>query len=298
MKTTRAQVKSIIEANIHLDGVSQTSLKHCSLARFSSPGVTIPALYVPSVCLIVNGSKTAATEERSISYNEEHCLVASMNVPTMALIERASAEAPYLGIQIELDIPLLRKLAESLDIYRSTPIQEDPFCLAVAALEAPFLASVAHYLSLLETPSDIADLQEVRLLEVYSRLLRGPHAPSILTLLQSDSHSEKISRAVSYISNNLSQPITIEKLATVATMSTSSFHQHFKNLIDFSPLQYIKRTRLIEARKLMLLDGLNAAKASFHVGYESPSQFSRDYRRLFGQPPKKDVAQLHERFIQ
>jgi len=226
-------------------------------------------------------------------YDAKSYLVSSVELPIVAQIIEASPEAPYLGLTLELDLNLISQLMVDSNLP-SPPPRKASRGMAVSAVTEPLYAAVQRLLELLDSPDDIPILAPLIQREISYRLLTGEQGARIRQIVSAGSHGNQIARAIDWLKNNADKPIQIADLANYAGMSTSAFHQHFRSLTAMTPLQYQKRLRLNEARRLMLMDNLDAATASFQVGYESPSQFSREYSRLFGAPPSRDIRTLRE----
>ncbi|MFW1677073.1 AraC family transcriptional regulator N-terminal domain-containing protein [Pontibacter sp. JAM-7] len=271
-------------------GQLQTPLSHCSFVRLNGQGNSCPAFYTPSLCLVIKGRKTADINGRNVTYSAGDGLIASMNLPATTHIESCNLTSDFLGLQIELDFDLLSLTAEQMQLDIGSTEEPDLFCLQVVPVDSTLLQSVENYLQLIAQPDDLADLQQIRLQEIYIRLLRRMPANLLFQLVRGDNISHRIHRVTGYIESNLNNSISIPRLAELSNMSISSFHQNFKKVTQHSPLQYIKRLRLTEARKLMLSRGFSVSAAAYEVGYESPSQFSREYSRLFGLSPRADLT--------
>ncbi len=269
-------------------GQLPTPLSHCSFVRLEGKGESCPAFYTPSLCMVIEGSKTAEINGRTVSYSPGDALIASTNLPATTAIETDPDSQAFLGLQIALDFELLNLTAEQLALDVANCRGSDLFCLQTLELDPGLLNSIENYLTLIEHPDELKDLQNLRLQEIYIRLLRKMPVSLLFQFLREDNTSQRIHQTTDYIQHNLSDDICVTKLAALANMSVSAFHMNFKKVTRHSPLQYIKRLRLSEARKLMFAKGLSVSAAAYEVGYESPSQFSREYSRQFGLSPRAD----------
>lgn len=285
---------ALIDRHCPEDGNLTTNVPGLLLFRgscVSSPTCTIA---LSAFGMMAQGAKRLTLGEEVFDYDAAHYIVSSVELPMAAQITRASASEPYLGLALVLD-PL--KIAE---ICSQLPPQVRPEsgiarALAVTTLEAPIQDAAFRLASLLDTPDDIPMLAPLIERELLYRLLTGPLGPRLRDTTISGSHSNQVARTIGWLKQNLAQAIRIDDLAEIANMSKSSLHHHFKALTAMTPLQYQKQLRLQEARRLMLTERHDAASAAHRVGYESPSQFSREYRRMFGAPPARDVTQAKQK---
>lgn len=220
-------------------------------------------------------------------------LVASVVLPVTGRVIEASPDHPYLSIALEIDPALISSLLTEMPAIPA-PDAASQRALFLDRLDPRLLDAVIRLLRLLETPSDIAMLAPLALREIFYRMLLSPQGHRLHEVVIADSQSQRISRAIEWLRKNFDQPLRIEELAREVNLSPSTLHHRFKTVTAFSPLQYQKQLRLQEARRLMLCDNLEAAAVSYRVGYESPSQFSREYSRLFGDPPQRDIARLRQ----
>lgn len=248
-------------------------------------------VYRPSLCVTLQGRKEIHFGGGVLRYGAMQCLVVSVELPAAGRIAQASPTAPFVGITIDFDVAMLREVAGQLD----TPPPPDTgsgSCIFVADVDARLADCIARLVTMAETPASIDFLHPLVMREICYWLLRGPHGAELRKLALPESHSERIGRAIYHVRERLDQPVRIEELAEIAGMSASSFHQHFKTMTSMTPLQYQKQLRLLEARRLMVADAATVNEAAYRVGYESASQFSREYARAFGTPPKRDVMTL------
>ncbi len=273
------------------DGVHGTAVPELTLFRFSAPSEPVAVVYEPSLCMIARGSKEVRLADETYRYDPAHFLLVSVDLPVAGCVIEASAGAPYLGLRVSLDPAVIGELLA--DGAGAVPPAAAPARGLVVSPAGPeLLDAVTRLAALLDTPRDVAALAPLVLREITYRLLTGEQGPRLRQIAAAGAPAQRIARAIRWLRDHFAEPLRVEALAREVRMSPSAFHHHFKAVTALSPLQYQKRMRLQEARRLMLAEGLDAAGAGFRVGYESPSQFSREYRRLFGAPPRQDVATL------
>lgn len=246
--------------------------------------------YEPCVVLIVQGSKRVQLGESVLSYGVDRYLIASMNVPVKSSVVEARPDRPYLGVALKLDWREIAALMLEIPARGATALDADRRAVSTGAVNAALLGAFDRLLALFDTPEDIPSLAPLIKREIFYRLLTGDAGARLREIATVDTQSHQVARAIAILNAGFTQTLRVDQLAREAGMSLSTFHQHFKAHTAMSPLQYQKQLRLTEARRLMLSDHLDASTAAYRVGYESPSQFSREYRRLFGAPPTKDIA--------
>ncbi|EFK08505.1 transcriptional regulator AraC N-terminal domain protein [delta proteobacterium NaphS2] len=263
------------------------------LSRWVTP--TEPTSYTleASVCLIAQGAKRVLLGEESYVYDATRFLISSVDLPVVANIIEASNEEPYLGLILELDLQEISQLIvdSGLPLNHSRQAQKG---MAVGQLSLPLLGAFQRLMDLLVERENIKILAPLVKREIFFRLLTTDQGPRLQQIAASGSHSHQISKAINWLKNNYTSPLRVKELAADTGMSKSAFHNHFKVMTSMTPLQFQKRLRLNEARRLMLTENLDALTATFEVGYESPSQFSREYSRLFGAPPLRDINRLRQ----
>jgi len=274
------------------DGSTQTSLPSLSLFRSECVTTPKPGFYRPIAVFVAQGCKRIQVGGREFHYDPAKYLVVTVDLPAAGNICEAAPDRPYLAAALALDpARLAALLLEMPEGARRTPEAPAPG-LRVSPMSPDLLDPVVRLVRLLDRPEDAAILAPLAEREILYRLLRGEQGAMLRQIALSDSRLSQVSRAIDWIKRNYTRPLRIETLADVAGMSPSSFHRHFKSVTELSPLQYQKQIRLQEARRLLLAENANAQSIGFAVGYESPSQFSREYSRLFGAPPSRDVASL------
>jgi AraC-like DNA-binding protein len=264
-----------------------------TLLRHEAPTEPRVGLTEPSICMIAQGSKRIHLEDESFDYDAQNYLLSSVHLPATYQVVTASPDEPYLGLVLTFDMRELSQLMidSNLPAPRSKSVDR---CMATGLVTLPLLTAFQRLVALLDTPEDIPILAPMLHREILYRLLMGDQGGKLRQIASAGSRSHQMARAIDWLKTNFSQQLRIEDLAEMANMSSSSFHNHFRSMTSLSPLQYQKHLRLQEARRLMLAEDLDATRAAFQVGYESSSQFSREYSRLFGAPPLRDVSNLRQ----
>jgi AraC-like DNA-binding protein len=280
-----------IRRHMPSDGMRDCALPRVVLIRSSSPTMPMPVVYEPSICLIAQGRKQVVLGDQILVYDAERYLIATIELPVVGSVIQATADTPYLCLQYKFDLTALSTL--SLEAGLPGPGSYTAG-LALHQVTPDLLDAFARLLALLETPADIPVLAPLIEREILYRLATGPAAELMRHIASADSSLARVSRVIGWIKAHYRQPFTIEALSELAGMSPSSLHAHFKAATRMSPLQYRSQLRLLEARRLMVAKGLEAAQAGFRVGYESPSQFSREYVRLYGAAPAADAARVRQ----
>ncbi len=285
------ELSALIDEFSDGDGIHGTAIAGVNCISFSAPNARLPSVYTPCLCVIVQGKKRVLLEDEAYDYQPSEYLAVSVDLPVIGEVTEASRSKPYLCLQIGLDQHQLAELLVQarLPVDRRASARRGIF---VGNMDGTLSDPVLRLARLLKAPQDIALLAPMIKREIYYRLLNGEHGTMIAQLAQSGSHMQRIATAIRQLKSNYDKPIKVEALADQIGMSVSSFHAHFKAVTAMSPLQYQKRLRLMEARQIMLAEMQDAASTAYRVGYESPSQFSREYARLFGNPPGRDIQRL------
>jgi AraC-like DNA-binding protein len=276
-----------------VDGVHQTAFPSLALSRGSVPTVCMPTVCQPSLGFVVQGRKRALLNDEVFHYDALNYLVVPVTLPMMGQVVEASTDRPYLSLRLHLDLEEIARLLLELGDRGAAAVAADR-ALFVARMDEPLLDAVLRMVKLLDTPEDIAVLAPAVQREIYYRVLRGELGQRLVDLAECESGNHRIVRAIEWLKQRYAAPLRIEDLADAVHMSPSALHHRFKAVTAMSPLQYQKQLRLHEARRLMFADGIECATAGHRVGYESPSQFSREYRRLFGAPPRVEIARLRD----
>ncbi|PMT63321.1 AraC family transcriptional regulator [Vibrio parahaemolyticus] len=270
-----------------------TPISGLRFSRWTTPTPPTSYTHNPSICLIAQGRKRVLLGEESFIYDANHFLISSIDLPIIANIIEASEEQPYLGLIMELDLTEISQLIVDgeLAFIQSKEAQKG---IAVGELSESLLDAFVRLAELLNEGQNIKILAPIIKREIFYRLLMSEQGTRLHQIVTADSHSHQIAKAIDWLKNNFVKPLSVGDLASYTGMSKSSFYTHFRSMTSMTPLQFQKKLRLSEARRLMLTENLDAMAATFKVGYESPSQFSREYSRLFGAPPSKDIKSLRE----
>jgi AraC-like DNA-binding protein len=273
-------------------GFHQTNIDQLQFGRETSIGTTLHGVSEPMLAIVVQGKKGALLGEETYLYGAAQYLVVSVDLPISGFITEATPEKPYLGFKLNLDPNELCDIITNQTKLNTSRKENSVRGFFVSNANTSLLDCALRLTKLLDTPEDIPMLAPMIIREIYYRLLMGEQGESVRQIATSGSHMQRIAEVIQLIKADFTQPMRVEELAGQANMSPSSFHHHFKKVTSMSPLQYQKQLKLLEARRLMLTENSNAANAAYQVGYESPSQFNREYSRMFGAPPIKDVERL------
>lgn len=285
------ELTAIIEQFSSEEGMHGTAIPGLSCVKLSEANARLPTVYTPCVCVIVRGQKKVMLESETYTYRPTDYLAVSVDLPVISEVTENSAEHPYFGLQIDLDQQLLSALLMEGN-FSSQDNSQLHRGIFVGHMDHELADSVVRLARLLKTPDDINMLAPVIRREIFYRLLKGEHGSAIAQFAQAGSHMHRIAQAIQTLKSGFDRPVKVEELANSIGMSVSSFHAHFKTVTAMSPLQYQKRIRLLEARQIMLVEKQDAAATAYRVGYESPSQFSREYSRMFGNPPGRDIERI------
>jgi AraC-like DNA-binding protein len=270
-----------------------TAIPGLSLFRRDEPTDPISNMYEPSICVVAQGAKRVILGDDTYVYDAQHYLITSVHLPTVVQIMDATKQTPYLGLKLMLDLGEISKMM--VDSNLPAPrVQQSSRGMATGKVTPQLLNAFTRLVDLLTDEKDIPILAPTIQREIVYRLLVGDQGTRLRQIASVGSQSQQIARVIEWLKGNFSQSLRVDDLAAKAGMSTSTFHHHFRSMTALSPLQFQKQLRLREARQLMLAERLDAATAAFQVGYESPSQFSREYSRLFGAPPLRDIAKLRQ----
>lgn len=282
------ELVTLIERHTKSDGVTQTLIPGVSLFRASVLNLPVPSVYNPCLCIIAQGTKEVVLDKEMYRYGPYQYLTISIDLPMMNQITTASREKPYLLIKIDIDRQQLSELLmdSGLSFAGSANTKRGIF---VGRVDVSMQDSVLRLARLLDSPSDIPTLAAQTLREIMYRVLCSDYGDMVAQMARKGSHVQNIGNAIQKLKRDFRRSISVDELAEIAFMSVSSFHAHFKAVTAMSPLQYQKTLRLIEARSQMLALNTDAATTAFNVGYQSASQFNREYARMFGNPPAKDI---------
>ena len=268
-----------------------TAIPGLSLHRRIAPTAPCSMTYEPGVTVIAQGRKRVDLGGTTFMYGDGQYLLTSVDLPIVSQIVEASEETPCLAMSLKLEMPVIRELLSREEMQVAESPSDSP-AMATGEATVEFLNACCRLMDLLNSPQDIPILSELIQREIIYRILRGPEGTRLRAIATLGDQSHRTAKAIAWIKVNYAKPLRVEDLAQIAGMGLSTLHHHFRALTAMSPLQYQKQIRLQAARGRMLVDGLDAASAAFEVGYESASQFNREYSRLFGQPPKRDIRTL------
>jgi AraC-like DNA-binding protein len=288
IREIRTELVRKIAARLPQAGEQATAIPGFSLYRRTAPTPCNPTTYEPSLAVFVQGKKRINLGGTSYLCDESSFLLTSVDVPVISQIVSASEEKPMLALRLALDIQVVREILSQQELPEPA-VSARTHGIAIGKSTVELLSACSRLLDLLDTPEDIPFLSDMIHREIVYRLLRGPQGQRLRAIATLGDQSHRTAKAIAWLRANFHKPLRLEELALVARMGMSTLHHQFRALTAMSPLQYQKQLRLHAARDRMLIDGLDAASAAFEVGYESPSQFSRKYRRFFGQPPIRDI---------
>ncbi|MHC8332857.1 AraC family transcriptional regulator [Pseudomonas sp. LB3P25] len=269
---------------------TETGIPRVAMVQGEIPEHLLAAVYEPMINLILQGSKSMTIGDRTLRYDPATYFVMSIELPAVGQVHPAASGEPYLAVSLTLDPTVLATLLADLPKPIGHYDKEAGF--SVAAVTPDLMDAWVRLLRLMGRPEEIAALAPAYEREILYRVLQGPHGWMLRDIAAPDSAMARVSLAIQYIRRDFAKPIRVETLAQQAAMSVSAFHRHFKAVTALSPLQYQKRVRLLQARTLLVANAKSVTSAAFEVGYESATQFSRDYARVFGMPPSRDAARI------
>lgn len=286
------ELSTLISRHAPGDGVYGTIVSGLVLYRSSTTMQPVHTVYEPALCLVAQGRKQAMLGDTAYVYDPAHYLVVAVDLPVIGSVLEASDAQPYLCLRLDLNLPLLGEVVLSHGGGKLQPPSGLAPGLTLSQANAGLIDAATRLMRLLDEPADVVALTPLIEREIYYRLLMGDQGQMIRHIVNAESRLAQISRSITWLKKNFASDFGIGDLAGISAMSESSFYEHFKKVTSMSPIQYRNLLRLQEARRLMVEEACDAAAAGFAVGYESPSQFSRDYVRLFGSPPARDAARL------
>ena len=287
----RAELARKIASFMGAEENRATDIPGLTLHRRTAPTAPCSMTYEPGVTVMAQGRKRVDLGRTTFIYGESRYLLTSVDLPIVSQIIEASEEAPCLAMSLKLEMPVVRELLSREEIHVAEAPSDSP-AMATGEATVEFLSACCRLMDLLDTPQDIPFLSGLIQREIIYRILRGPEGARLRAIATLGDQSHRTAKAIAWIKANYAKPLRVEDLAQIAGMGLSTLHHHFRALTAMSPLQYQKQLRLQAARGRMLIDGLDAASAAFEVGYESASQFNREYSRFFGQPPMRDIRTL------
>jgi AraC-like DNA-binding protein len=287
-----AEMASIIARYATADAEYATPINGLYFNRRSSPTQPIHTAQWPCFALVIQGSKSLTLGNEVYRYGVGDFLVVSVDLPVASRVTKASPEEPHLGLGMAIDPDRLKEALGRIDLAGPAGSSQPMRGVAVNNATPDLLDASLRLLRLLDRPDDIPVMAPLIEQEILYRLLSGPCGPRLLQLAMSETSGNKIARAIAWLRENYTKPLRIETMAERVNMSASSLHHHFKAMTAMTPMQYQKQLRLHEARRLMLVEHMDVGTAGHTVGYQSPSQFSREYSRLYGLSPLRDLGRI------
>ena len=285
------EMAALIERFTRSEGFHQTPIEALRVFRFAQPHLSFYNSRGPALCLLAQGAKRVTLGDETYFYDPAHFFLVSIDLPLVGQITHASPDAPYLGLHLDIDPAQIGALAAEMQPRAAHAPTATKRGISVGFADAPLLDAATRLLRLLETPQHIGVLGPMIVREILYRILTSDEGANLRRIAFAGGDAG-VMRALGWLQRNFSAPLQIESLARHVHMSPSGFHHQFKAVTAMTPLQYQKQLRLQEARRLMLGEELTASTAGARVGYESASQFSREYRKMFGESPARDVARL------
>jgi AraC-like DNA-binding protein len=268
-----------------------TEIPGVSLHQRTAPTPPCRMTYHPGIIVVAQGSKQVNLGRSSFIYDESRFVVTAVDLPIVSWVAEATEEVPCLALSMKLDISMVRELLTREEIHVTEASTDSP-AMSTGETTPEFLNACCRLVDLLDNPQDIPFLSGLIQREIIYRVLRGRAGARLRAVATLGDQSHRTAKVIAWITANYAKTLRVEELAELAGMGVSTLHHHFRMLTAMSPLQYQKHLRLQSARSLMLNNGLDAASAAFEVGYESATQFNREYSRFFGQPPMRDVRAL------
>ena len=287
-------VQELAESIIKVMGDSAektTRVSGLTLYRNVAPTAPNACVYEPSLLIIPQGKKRVDLGRQSYSFGQSTFLLTTIELPIVSQVSVASVATPYLAFFLKLDMAIVREVLHSEE-FHVPAVRGAVLGMVLGEITQELLAPCLRMVKLLANPVDIPFLSKLLQREIIYRLLQGAQGNRLRSVATQGHQSHKTAKAVTWLRENFEKPLNVDQLATLTGMSRSTLHHHFRDLTTMSPLQFQKQLRLQAARRKMLIDELDAARAAFEVGYESPSQFSREYKRFFGKPPVRDIQAL------
>jgi len=289
-----AELATLIARHADEDGQRPSAIDTLFFGRRSGRTVPVHTSQQPCFALVAQGEKTLTIGEHVMRYGVGDFLLVAMDVPVASCVTLATPEQPHLGVGIIIDTSKLKELMGRISMPPSALAAARGLSVTVNRASDALLDAVLRLVRLLDTPEAIPALAPLIEQEILYYLLTGPCGPQLMHIAQADTPGNKVATAVSWLRANFREPLLVETLAAQANMSASSLHQHFKAITGMTPMQYQKQLRLHEARRLIALENRDVGTAGYEVGYQSPSHFSRDYSRMYGLPPQRDIERLRD----
>lgn len=282
---------SLVQDIAQNDGDYNTELPILAIARRSTATDPMPCIFGLGLGVTVQGGKSVTLGEEVFEYGSGQALINSIDLPVVSYVTQATTAEPYLGLRLDLDANLIFQIATEMDASRVCK-GGCSRAMSIIKLDDELLDALTRLIKLLNEPKKIPFIAPLIQREIIIRLLDGEHGPMLQHLAAVGSPSQQISKVIAWIKLNYTNNISVDELAAKAHMSSSTFRQHFRTITGLSPLQYLKNLRLQDARHWMLYEDIDAGSAAIRVGYESVTQFNREYARMFGEPPLRDIKRM------
>lgn len=292
----RRELVQVIDRFAKHDGTHETQIPALRFIRASRLSEPVYSVYEPSLCIVAQGSKVVMLGQESYKYDPSSYLTASVHLPITGQVVEASRETPYLSLQLQFDMNQILDIIQASEHAVRTN-REPRRGLVVSQMNDKLDDAVLRLVKLLEAPQDIPVLAPYAIREIIYRVLQNEQNAALEQFALIGSHAQRIAKVIERLNRDFALPLRVDELAAEARMSASSLYDYFKEVTGMSPMQYQKQIRLQEARRLLLTETIVAAEAAFQVGYESPSHFSREYARMFGLPPVRDIRHLRETLL-
>lgn len=299
MKKVRMQTTRLAQTNYYLKQKIMQWLPQQSRKSTAIPGLTLSrydhdsppenCFYSPMIAVVVQGFKRSMIGNKEFNYGENQCMVVSVDLPGIYYIWGATPEKPFISVSIKLDKHIISQLLTEMTIKPALSKDKQASQVMTSTVSLPILDAFLRLVELLDQPENCQIIAPMIIKELHYYLLSSDLGESLRLANSNGNKVNQISKAIDWLRNNFAQPLDIEDLAKLVNMSSSTFHRHFRQVTTYSPLQFQKQLRLYEAERLMLQEGKDVKTVAFQVGYESPSQFSREYKRQFGEAPHRDM---------
>jgi AraC-like DNA-binding protein len=282
------ELTKLIAQYAKCDGIHSTNIEGLHCYKMSALNNRLPVIYKPSIYVVAQGNKQVILDKDVFYYTQGNYLAVSVDLPLIGEVTKASQSKPYLCAQIDIDMQIMTELAIKLQTQETLPNKTEKGVF-VGNIDDRLMNCILRLMQLLDTPKDIPYLSPLIIQEIHYCLLSGPHGSSIIQTYLQGSNMHRIAKIIDIMKSDIAKKASTSELAASVNMSTSSFYNQFKQVTGFSPLQYLKRLRLTQARQMMLSNNTDATNTAYIVGYESTSQFNREYARLFGLPPQREI---------
>lgn len=292
----RQELKSVVKSKYIGDERIPTAIKALYFYHISNPTEMIATVYEPSICIIVQGAKAVGIGEELLGYDPHTYLLASVHMPAHVRVSEASSEQPYMGLTVSFSMEQIFEVLKDIgDVSKPNGCSKRG--LYFGDMQLRLLEPITRLVRLLDSPEDISIMAPLILKEILYVVMRDEGGDYIRQFVMDGSAAQRVAQAITKIKENFKEPLNVKELARSVSLSESSLYHNFKKITAISPLQFQKQLRLHEARQILMMQDIEAAQVAFDVGYESPSQFSREYTRMYGMPPKSHAKYLRGDYI-